>query len=284
MVVILPLFTILLIAYQAPTARDKHKRADYPAKADGAEHDKLKNTPELAVGQQTINCEPRESESKGKAASGPDHSHDWIDKLNAFSTSIIAVFTILLFVGVVLQVCTSRDIERAWIIATNVDPLKEIEYQRDSGPIMEFSYPNNFTNSGRTPARVTKAHVRFHLVPPRKDAVDEPDLPEKPDYGPPVIRQIPKDGRIVVPQEKFTIVVRFEGSNERPAIMLNRQERDAVYAGTMMLVTYGLIEYRDAFQKPRELRFCRVYHYQRGFDPLPTGFYLGGPSEYNKAS
>src|SRR5437773_9446544 len=96
MVVIL--FTILLIAYQAPTARDKHKRADYATKANGAEHDKLKSTPEVAIGQQTINCEPCENESKDKAASGPDHSHDWIDKLNASSTSIIALFTVLLFV------------------------------------------------------------------------------------------------------------------------------------------------------------------------------------------
>jgi hypothetical protein len=42
-------------------------------------------------------------------------SHDWIDYINACSTAVIAAFTILLFVGVVWQIRTSKAIERAWV-------------------------------------------------------------------------------------------------------------------------------------------------------------------------
>lgn len=44
-------------------------------------------------------------------------THDWIDYINACSTAVIAGFTILLFVGVIWQIRTSRAIERAWILA-----------------------------------------------------------------------------------------------------------------------------------------------------------------------
>ena len=50
------------------------------------------------------------------------------------------------------------------------------------------------------------------------------------------------------------------------------------------LFLYGLIEYRDIAERPFWSRFCYLYHVQAGFNPLPTGWYVGGPPAYNKAT
>src|SRR5271157_2175846 len=59
----------------------------------------------------TVNGQPAEETSAAKKNDSPKEAHDWIDKLNAVSTVVIALFTILLAFGVAVQIRTARNSE-----------------------------------------------------------------------------------------------------------------------------------------------------------------------------
>jgi hypothetical protein len=225
-------------------------------------------------------CEEKKTEADSGIHVGRLHiTSDWV-------MVVLTAALVLLTFGYVevayWQIRTSKNTERAWIVATDKDPLKNLQYQEESDGLLEMAYPHTFRNSGRTPARVTNIYLRFHTVAV-KGSENEPDLPLEPEYKESV-KQIPPDGRIVSPEENFTVIVRFEGSASRPALALSKKEFEDIKDSKIRLVSSGLVEYLDAFKKRRRLKFCRVYHYQRGFDNLPTGFYPGGPAKYHEAT
>jgi len=99
-------------------------------------------------------------------------SHDWIDYINACSTAVIAAFTILLFVGVVWQIRTSKAIERAWVMA---DVESDSEKWRDRKlHVLEGSGTSGDStaiyavlvciNAGKSPAWIVETRAKFEIV------------------------------------------------------------------------------------------------------------------------
>jgi hypothetical protein len=114
-------------------------------------------------------------------------THDWIDYVNACSTAVIAVFTILLFIGVVWQIITSRAIERAWIMADLGWYQGGLHISTGSSSGMSVK-PRSYTmlnikltckNDGNSPAFVEHVFGRAHIV----QSVIKEVSPEPPAIG-----------------------------------------------------------------------------------------------------
>jgi hypothetical protein len=177
------------------------------------------------------------------------------------------------------------DIERAWILVKQVgnpaggwyNPLNPTY---TPGMVFEFRVV------GRTPAKVTNAHFRLHLVGAKPGIVPpEPDLPSLPNYNcSSQIRnsEIPEGGRVLAPEDTFRISLTVPYLTEDQWIRLKD--------GKEVMCAYGFITYKDAFGNERETRTCYVYDFAWGgviVSPDGTeqhgpGFYIGGPPEYNK--
>lgn len=98
--------------------------------------------------------------------------HDWIDYINACSTAVIAAFTLLLFVGVVWQIRTSKTIERAWVMA-DVEPDSEkwrdrklhvLQGSGTSGDSTAIYAVLVCTNAGKSPAWINETRAKFEIV------------------------------------------------------------------------------------------------------------------------
>jgi hypothetical protein len=98
--------------------------------------------------------------------------HDWIDKINALSTCVIAVFTAFLFWAVLRQIQTSRAIERAWIVM-NVDwnrtgtvPRIQRIHIKQVSPSDRIYVALSLTcqNSGRSIARIHRVWAKALLL------------------------------------------------------------------------------------------------------------------------
>lgn len=110
------LILLSTLANQTQSARSEHEHADKTSPINSSEAQKSEDGTQTVISQQTIYSGKSEADGESQAAKAADPPHDWIDRLNAFSTFVIALFTILLFVGVIWQVRTSREIERAWVM------------------------------------------------------------------------------------------------------------------------------------------------------------------------
>ncbi len=81
----------------------------------------------LVVPLRAYQAPPAGNENKGQNQThdSAKPTHDAIDYVNASSTAVIAVFTFLLFIGVMHQIRTSKAIERAWVmVEIQIDPEK----------------------------------------------------------------------------------------------------------------------------------------------------------------
>ena len=108
-------------------------------------------------------------------------AHDWIDYINAYSTAVIALFTILLFIGVVWQIRTSRAIERAWILA-------EVQWTDGKGRVLEgHSWEGTHSgvyvrllckNEGNSPAWIEEKRMKFQIfsVLPARPPLESADI------------------------------------------------------------------------------------------------------------
>jgi len=168
---------------------------------------------------------------------------------------------------------TSDDLvksERAWVVA-GIKFEGPLVAQEDRQELLQMWVAFTLTNVGKSPAIVETAKLRFHTVNsldrlPKEPVFDNAESPEL------------VDGLLLGPNDEFGIGKRFEG----PALL--RSDIIAIHAGQLRLCAYGLVTYRDTFEKRRETRFCYVWYNPLGVDPLPEGFRKGGPLGYNKAS
>ena len=99
-------------------------------------------------------------------------THDWIDRLNAFSTLVIAAFTALLVFVVCRQLSASKTIERAWVMA-EVEPGSDkfadrkphvIEGSGTDGDSTAIYAVLICTNTGKTPAWIEETVAKFEIV------------------------------------------------------------------------------------------------------------------------
>jgi hypothetical protein len=177
-------------------------------------------------------------------------SHDWIDYINACSTAVIAAFTILLFVGVVWQIRTSKAIERAWVMA-DVEPDSEkwrdrklhvLEGSGTSGDNTAIYAVLVCTNAGKSPAWIDETRAKFEIVK---------TLPEIPNF---------ESAEYI---EASTIPLGMVEGGAVPHTQRLPWTPTAVGHEEVgkMSVIYGFVKYRDIFKKHRITTFgYRIIH------------------------
>jgi len=208
-----------------------------------------------------------------------EYHHDWIDKLNAFSTFVIAAFTILLFIGIVVQIRTSRDTERAWVIATPTENAPVLGFIPEGGSNLERHlvgcdkrnvFSCSFKSTGDTPARLVETAICYRKVSQLED------VPQEPDYGP----RSPMNDLPLVKEDSIGFMAFLE-----PNAILLRADMIAVTQQKALLYAFGMVVYRDVYSRLHETRFGYVYHFPQGGDSREKGFRREGlPLAYNRAT
>jgi hypothetical protein len=266
-------------AQHAQPAGSKHAGSDQTSKTQTQKPEKPDSGCQAPLVQQTFNCEPANQPRESVAANPADHPHDWIDKVNAFSTLVIALFTILLFLGVIWQVNTSRDTERAWVIATPTDnapvvgfiPGGESNLERHlEGANKQNVFGCSFKTTGSSPARLVETAIRYCKV----DSLQ--DIPSEPDFG----DRTPLNDLPLVPGDSLGFIQLLE-----PSPTLTRIEWVRITRQEAFLYAFGILVYQDAYGRLHETRFGFVYHFPKGDDMRWKGFHREGlPVAYNHAT
>jgi hypothetical protein len=265
---VLALFFLFVSALAQPNLSAAQKAQESQTKTP---HKTDTSNPTIVV-QCNGQCGPAEKNEQPQAANAQHPPHDWIDKLNAVSTGIVAAFTALLFGGIFYQVRNLRDVERAWFVVdawTTPEELEHFNYDKPTPLKSDFT----FKNRGRTPATITESSTFFGVIS------KSPGLPEIPIYRPEgAVSGYPRTGLLVVQSEKSNIRIDFMDKREefQPFQLLE------VRSGEALLVIYGFVRYSDAFRRKHEVRFCYIYHPKKGPNHWMGGeFKLGGPPAYN---
>jgi len=166
--------------------------------------------------------------------------------------------------------------ERAWITASPPEPAPQIGYISPPGPPEAARTDTRnyfaalFKNEGRTPAIRENAAVVYRLFNQLND------IPPDPDYG--------ARGRLNdVPLAPGGSIKAF--AFLQPNVILPYDVAQAVFRQGAFLLAYGVIAYRDVFERKHETRFGYIYHLPQGGDPIPSGFRTEKvPATYNRAT
>jgi len=171
--------------------------------------------------------------------------HDWIDQVNAVSTLVIALFTVLMFIVVLNQLRTSKDTERSWVMpkltrdsqtSTLLSEGTSSEHGKITSVTTTAFVSLTLKNDGRSPVWVKHLQARMVLL----DSVQK--LPKKPElnhddiqnwYPPPFA-----DGG----EESVHLCLTASGSQVAKEVC----------------VIYGKIAYLDIFRKERFSTFGYV--------------------------
>jgi hypothetical protein len=208
-------------------------------------------------------------------------SPDWVNAVNAYSTLTIAVFTVFLFLGVLVQLRTGRDNERAWLTvlpgiwSPELYPKIKPEARPDGDyrPAIHL-FPAIMRNIGRTPARLTETGFRYVLL------TSLADLPIKPTY-----KNISREnGHLLFSDEEQWAHIRLtDGSDEG---LLSEEQVMGIRNGSIFLYAYGFVAYRDAYDRRHRTRFGFVYNFPKGLSGNieKPGFKRAGPKSYNEAT
>ena len=102
------------------------------------------------------------------------------------------------------------------------------------------------------------------------------DIPQELDYG----EKAPLSDLPLVKEDSIGFVQFLE-----PNPILPRTEADAVRRQRAFLYAFGLVVYRDVYDRLHETRFGYVCHFPLGLDPQQKGFRRDGlPPAYNQAT
>ena len=189
----------------------------------------------------------------------PKPAYDWVAFLNSISTTVVAVFTVLVVIVYWKQLRTTRTAERAWVVADA--PTVTL---RPENHIVELSWP--LLNNGRTPAWVPELGSAGKIVKTGEE------LPEKPPYTMAV--PFPREGTVLTP-----------GGRILRGLTVTEAQMAQVERGQGTLYVFGIANYRDIFGGKHETRYC--YRFKAGptnTDPAPRDFYVDGPPAYIKAT
>ena len=235
----------VLLAGQPQASRSKGEDAEKTKQLNAKEEAKSECGPKTFIENQTVYSALATPQESSKTQERPTAAHDSIDYINASSTAVIALFTILLFGGVIWQVRTSRAIERAWVMA---EVEHDFDKWRDKKPhVLENSGTEGDStaiyavltcrNAGRTPAWIEETVAKFELTS---------GLPEEPNFeGAEYVQAgtIPLgmgDGDAFPHTQRIPWVPIAEGHQTLG----------------QLAVIYGRVTYRDIFNKKRITTFC----------------------------
>jgi hypothetical protein len=265
---------IPLHAFKTQVAGDKHEQPKKALEHEGQESQKPQPT---VSPQQAPYSEPGEQKAHGQRPDDDAHPHDWVDRVNAFSTLTIAAFTVLLFFAAIWQTRTNRETERAWIIASPIENAPDIGFVPAPGDPLDApgrgqknSFACSFKSTGNTPARLVESAVLYRKIDRLEDIEKEPDYEQR---G-------PLDDLLLVKGDSIGAIAYLY-----PEVILLRPEAFAVNEQKAFLYAFGIVVYRDVYDRLHETRFGYVYHIPLGGDPRPRGFRREGlPPAYNKAT
>ncbi len=246
-------FSVLLLLATQAQETGRHSKPAQNTSKDAAKADtKSQSGPPAVVVEQNPHPKVAEQERKPQESNGAAHPHNWVEWLNAFSTSIIAVFTALLFYGVMHQVRTARDTERAWVIPHPMGDIIPTNVGR----------PTRLTflmkNVGHTPAYVIEQDGRATTLEANEFLSSRPYYLDK---------VLSKHSYPLIP--KYQIPLHYEIS-EAEMIRINNQ--------TVTLWVCGVIYYTDVYRRAHVTRYC--FRYYPPGEPVP-GFMIEGPEGYN---
>ena len=239
---------LAVIAYQTPQTGTENSGKNETS--DPSRHTQTSGKqPDNSSTLKQLNCaEACQQDGQRAAPAAADPTRPWPDYVNAVSTAIIAFFTICLFVGVWVQIRTSRNIERAWVMVDiSCDPGAEIVNTSGDGTVSTGLMGTKIKcrNTGNSPGWITEKNIKLAILRrplPKHLSLDEPltvitDL-EPLSPGEPV-------------EEKLDLVA--NGRHQRPEVSAT--------------IVYGRVIYRDIFNKNRETWFCyelKGWHSSRG--------------------
>lgn len=179
-----------------------------------------------------------------------------------------------------MQMETTRDTERSWVIATPVDNAPVIGFLPSVGAgnleshllgagqrnMVSFS----FKSTGNTPAKLVETAILYRKV----DSLE--NIPKEPDYG----ERVPLSDLPLVTGDSVGFVCPLE-----PSPILPKAEADAVWGQKAFLYAFGIVVYRDVYDRLHDTRFGFVYHFPLGGDPRQQGFRRElMPPAYNRAT
>jgi|HubBroStandDraft_5_1064220.scaffolds.fasta_scaffold34528_2 hypothetical protein len=177
------------------------------------------------------------------------------------------------------QITTTRDTERAWVIASPVDNAPVIGFISSGESNLERHlvgadrrnvFSCSFKTTGNSPARLVETAIRYYKV----DRLEE--IPNEPAYG----ERIALNDLPLVPGDSIGFIQFLE-----PSPILSRIESVRVTRQECFLYAFGIMVYADAYGRLHETRFGFVYHFPLGGDPRDKGFRREGlPKAYNQAT
>ncbi len=208
-----------------PPRQDTEPKAHQSPTADNADQSTL-----------SFNQNQRAISSKKNDLAEAQNSKGWTDDVNAVSTLVITVFTVGMFLAVIVQVQTSRHIERAWVMAElfcNPGTLLSNTSGDGSQTTALMQVELRCSNAGRSPAWITQKLARLVVVEHGK-------LPNIPELN---TQDVIQDGpEPLSPDSKPTIFVWYAVGKGKHSI-------------AQLTIIYGVVRYRDIFGKQRETCF-----------------------------
>jgi hypothetical protein len=209
----------------------------------------------------------------GRNKDSPKPSHDWPELVNAVSTLVIALFTIVTSVAIFCQVKTARNTDRAWVIILPMAWNPGVQRTKMEGAVPLNVFNASVKNIGRTPAKILELSVKYVML----DKEGLKGLPANPEY--PECARF--DSLLLVPQE---FIYRVETLSPTP--VLTEKLAQAVEGGKLFLYAYGYVVYADVFGKKRETRRGYLYDFPPGLQASVhnASFRQWGPSAYNHAT
>jgi len=180
-----------------------------------------------------------------------------------------------------LQASAQMNADRAWVVANVAgSPQEPLTGSLLQGIIPGIAWEIKIV--GNTPARIIRQEFRCRIVDCEPTNISQPRLEPEPVYLP----SQAQEGRAVSPptqKQFFMIDVEMDPNIE----LMGRLAH--VVIGHAFLVSYGRVEYEDAFKRKGVTQFCAVYRPRLGGvikSPdgtvlNPPGFRIAGPPGYN---
>lgn len=174
------------------------------------------------------------------------------------------------------------DADRAWVMASVAgNPAEPLIDNLAKG-----IYPGmvwRLRIYGNTPAKLTRVQIRCRIVGCNPENVFEPQFERVPVF---LSDHNLVGGSIVSPPEE---TLSFNVPVEREPNIELKNSLHQVQMGGAFLVSYGRVDYQDAFGRNGVTQFCAIYKPPTGgviTSPdgtvlNPVGFHIGGPREYN---
>jgi hypothetical protein len=264
-----------------------------PSPCNGREQAPAKNTPDSSKAEKSdiaaptvtqnavFNCQPTEQSDCDKAKQPAYQPHGALEWANAISTVVIAIFAIITAYAIGKQVQTARNTDRAWIIVFPMWDAPPIGYIPEPGDALAYPgrdaknvFVASAKNTGNTPARIIEFRVKYKQVPSLQD------IPQKANYGPRP-RSKSSDEILLCKEEQPIGAFAFL----EPNIIVTKPEKEKIERQEAFLYAYGILFYKDAFNRMHETKFGFIYHMPIGGDVFERGFRRDKlPAAYNKAT